>query len=210
MACNATANATTPTAAWLSAFHANPLAGGTNEFADYQGVTGNFTGSTDMVVRWAACKWGIDEDVLRAEAVQESSWRQSQLGDSTTECASSNVQPGALNYWSEPSPCFRSKGLLQASMHSWNGWPYAHTSTAFNADFRGAAQRSCMNGDLLWLRGKGAGGTYGTYPPSDTNTALYGCMGHWFSGGWGDAGFLNYISRLQSILANKGWVGVKC
>ena len=28
-------------------------------------VTGNFTGTTDEIIQWAACKWGIDEDVVR-------------------------------------------------------------------------------------------------------------------------------------------------
>ena len=28
-------------------------------------VTGNFTGTTDMILQWAACKWGIDEDIVR-------------------------------------------------------------------------------------------------------------------------------------------------
>ena len=46
-------------------------------------VTGNFTGTTDEILQWGACKWGLDEDVTRARAVQESWWRQSQLGDKT-------------------------------------------------------------------------------------------------------------------------------
>jgi hypothetical protein len=35
-------------------------------------VTGNFTGTTTEIIQWAACKWGIDEDTIRADAVQES------------------------------------------------------------------------------------------------------------------------------------------
>jgi autotransporter family porin len=204
---NTTANHTTPSSSWLSDFHTVPISGcpGTAECAGYQTVTGNFTGSTDMIIRWAACKWGIDENVLRAEAMEESSWNQSELGDSDTTCHSLNVMPTAMNYWSEASPCKPSKGLLQEKMLYWNGWPYSLSSTAFNADFRGAAQRSCMNGDVAWLVGTGSGNSYGTYPPTDTNTALYGCMGHWYSGSWGDAGFLNYISTLQSILSSQGW-----
>jgi hypothetical protein len=120
------------------------------------------------------------------------------------------VAPGALNYWSEPAPCKPSKGLLQERMKYWTGYPYSVTSTSFNADFRAAAQRSCMNGDLKWLDGTGAGSSYGAYPATDTQTALYGCMGHWFSGSWGDSGFINYISTLKSLLANKAWVGLHC
>ena len=44
-------------------------------------VTGNFTGTTTEIFQWAACKWGIDEDTIRAAAVQESSWRMSMVGD---------------------------------------------------------------------------------------------------------------------------------
>src|SRR5262249_24548237 len=35
-------------------------------------VTGNFTGTTDEILQWVACKWGIDEDIVRAQAVRES------------------------------------------------------------------------------------------------------------------------------------------
>ena len=39
-------------------------------------VTGNFTGTTDEIIQWAACKWGIDEDIVRAQAAKESYWIQ--------------------------------------------------------------------------------------------------------------------------------------
>jgi len=206
---NATANQTTPTAAWLVALHADPASDCANGpaqcLADYANVTGAFAASTDMILRWAACKWGIDEDVVRAEAWEESSWNQSLEADSDTTCHSLSVMPGALNYWMEASPCKPSKGILQEKMLYWNSWPYALSSTPLNADYRMAAQRSCMNGDIPWLVGMGAGGAYGTYPPGDTNTALYGCMGHWFSGGWGDAGAVMYVTNLMSILASMPW-----
>ena len=40
--------------------------------------------STDELIQWAAHKWGIPEDWLRAEFVQESYWNQWQLGDETS------------------------------------------------------------------------------------------------------------------------------
>src|SRR5262249_27484398 len=48
-------------------------------------VTGNFTGTTDEILQWAACKWGIDPDLVRAQAEQESNWRQSMRGDWTSD-----------------------------------------------------------------------------------------------------------------------------
>ena len=44
-------------------------------------IDGNFTGTTDEIIQWASCKWGIDDDLTRARAVQESSWQQSKVGD---------------------------------------------------------------------------------------------------------------------------------
>ena len=34
-------------------------------------VSGNFVGSTDEIIQWAAWKWGVDEDVIRSVAVTE-------------------------------------------------------------------------------------------------------------------------------------------
>ena len=56
-------------------------------------VTGNYTGTTDQIIRWAACKWGIDEDLIRAVAVQESSWNMSTHGDT---CGSSDASIGSF------------------------------------------------------------------------------------------------------------------
>ena len=41
--------------------------------ADWSGfnlVDGDFAGTTDQLIQWAACKWGIDEDIVRAPADQ--------------------------------------------------------------------------------------------------------------------------------------------
>ena len=40
-------------------------------------VDGQFTGTTDEIFQWAACKWGLPDNVLRAQAVRESMWFQS-------------------------------------------------------------------------------------------------------------------------------------
>src|SRR5690242_1242470 len=48
-------------------------------------VDGNFTGTTDEILQWAACKWGIDEDIVRAQAAKESWWEQTVKGDFGTD-----------------------------------------------------------------------------------------------------------------------------
>src|SRR5262245_9938478 len=34
-------------------------------------VDGQYAGTTEMIIRWAACKWGMDEDMIRAQATTE-------------------------------------------------------------------------------------------------------------------------------------------
>ena len=48
-------------------------------------VDGNYTGTTDEILQWVACKWGIDPDVVRAQAAKESYWTMSTKGDYTTD-----------------------------------------------------------------------------------------------------------------------------
>src|ERR1700712_1966402 len=39
-------------------------------------ISGNFTGTTDEILQWAAAKWGMPDDVLRGIAVVSSQWYQ--------------------------------------------------------------------------------------------------------------------------------------
>ena len=39
-------------------------------------VDGQFTGTTDEILQWAACKWGLPDNLIRADAVEESTWFQ--------------------------------------------------------------------------------------------------------------------------------------
>ena len=39
-------------------------------------VDGQFTGRTDEIFQWAACKWGLPDNLIRAVAVEESTWFQ--------------------------------------------------------------------------------------------------------------------------------------
>ena len=39
-------------------------------------MDGQFTGTTDEIFQWAACKWGLPDNLVRAIAVRESTWYQ--------------------------------------------------------------------------------------------------------------------------------------
>lgn len=149
---------------------------GTKPNPRYNRVTGNFQGTTDEILQWGACKWGIDEDYVRAQAIVESYWHQNALGDNG-----------------------ESYGLLQVRRPYW-GWafPGAEFSSAYNVDSALAARRACFEGDDTWLNTVERGRDYAAGD-------IAGCMGMWFSGRWYTQPATQYISAWQSALNQHVW-----
>jgi hypothetical protein len=143
--------------------------------SDFANVDGNYSGSTDDLIRITACKWGIDEDYIRAQAEIESGWHQ--------DCAAANGgtgcnEGGDLN---NPDGCtptsitgdvitpitpsgtfcelqgfggvaatsqYASWSMLQSKVYyEWFTWPMMEESTPFGLDYRFAEMRGCVNGD---------------------------------------------------------------
>ncbi|MBA2575190.1 MAG: hypothetical protein H0V05_00860 [Euzebyaceae bacterium] len=151
-------------------------------------VTGNFTGTTDEIIQWGACKWGFDEDNVRAVAVGESNWHMSQLGDDRDD--PDDCAPGYS------APCPTSFGIMQVKWTAHPGThPLSELSTAFNVDYALAVRRGCFEGYETWL------GDYGDYRAGDE----WGCIGRWYSGRWHDADGDGYISRRRADLADRAW-----
>ncbi|MDQ4038510.1 MAG: hypothetical protein M3313_09215, partial [Actinomycetota bacterium] len=101
--------------------------------AAYRGrVDGNFTGTTDEIIQWASCKWGFPTDLNRAQAVTETTWVQSFIGDAG-----------------------QSFGLYQMKRTVWGGHPNSEVSTAFVADWAMGLRRACYDGAMWYpqLRG---------------------------------------------------------
>ena len=128
---NAKANATRPSGS-------APYGMGSwfNDVADgpaYRGrIDGNFTGTTDEIIQWASCKWGFPTDLDRAEAVSETTWQQSFVGD------------GGESF-----------GLYQMRRGVWAGYPNSANSTAFNADWAMGLRRACYDGVMWYSELKG-------------------------------------------------------
>src|SRR5579883_1682524 len=156
---NAAFNAIEPTSAQLAAY----AAGGyndtyVNDYTQYERVDGKYTGSTDMIMRWAACKYGIDENVVRAQGWVESGWLQGAAGDPhSAESTCVNGSFDALynttidepdgSVVSYPGGCYQSWSIWQTKVYyEWMTWPEIMQSTAFAADYRFADTRACMDG----------------------------------------------------------------
>ncbi|MGC1679704.1 MAG: hypothetical protein WA740_19400 [Candidatus Binataceae bacterium] len=201
---NALANQTEPDRAALAEFYARPVKGTFVPASDFSRVDGHFSGSTDQILRWGACKWGVDEDVVRAEAVAESHWHQNGTGDRSSDMALCPPGLGFAGAWNGQT-CMQSYGILQMKYKSFGGWPLSKDSTAFNVDFRLAYQRACMNGDIDYLPRRVPPAGYPIYPHGSPDQMLWGCMGDWFSGSWFDPGALRYITEVKSDQAARVW-----
>jgi hypothetical protein len=141
-------------------------------------VSGNFRGTTDEIIQWAAWKWGINADVLRAVATRESGWREGFVGDNR-----------------------QSFGLMQVKVTAFRGtWPLARESTAFNVDFYGAVFRDYYDGEATWLDNVSGNGR--AYRAGD----FWGSVGAWFSGRWHNGAARRYISAVRGELATKPWL----
>ena len=161
-------------------------------------VTGNYSGTTDEILQWAACKWGIDEDIARAQAAKESYWDQQNVGDFQSTPA--NCLPGhPIGADGQAGLCPASGGLMSIRYQYYGASvPDSLQSTAYNLDYAYAFWRACYTGQFTWLN---TVERVGTYAAGDA----WGCLGVWFSGRWHTAAANGYIAAVQQWEAERIW-----
>lgn len=173
---NATANKTVPTASELAEFHSIK---NNNPYVKY--VTGQFTGTTDEILQWVALKWGINVEMVRASAVNESYWKQDAHGDI-----------GSGESW----------GILQVKQSVHLGtYPLSLKATAFNADYWGAMMRYYYDGLATWLNQTCCFSGV-RYEAGD----IYGAFGAWYTGRWHTEAAERYITSLKRRMAERPWL----
>ena len=158
--------------------------------------------STDDLIQWAAHKWGIPENVMRAQTSFESLWFQNWGGDLSTV--------SHADYWRYPAQfresdwrVWQSIGIAQikwvpGSSLGVGTEPLRWLSTAFNVDYLGATIRYYYDGRCRWCK------------PG------YRSKQPWLSiGGWNrPQPWLNgrqwfYIGKVKSDLAHRAWLNFK-
>jgi hypothetical protein len=200
---NATYNHTMPSASFLTNFKTTVAGGEGGAPGSYlQRADGQFTGSTDAVLKWASCKWGFDENVTRATAVNESHWIQPAVGDVSSGISLGIVQVKSKDY---PSTC-EAVATTQNTANVTDPNCYSYLSTAFDVDYKLAQQRACFEGAVSYLTERSPTAGYPTYPNGTPDQMMWGCVGWWYSGSWYDAGAINYISQVQAYLAAQTWL----
>jgi hypothetical protein len=189
-------------------------------------VDGQFAGTTDEIFQWAACKWGLSDDLLRAMAVRESTWFQFEAypanrcvtyygcgdffggRDDASKVYCDGLAAFGYDYQADygDGMCpktFSIVGEMDWWAPEWGfDWPGNQNGTfPFNRDSTAFAV------DYLSasLRGCYEGWQWelgGSYGPGD----LWGCVGAWYSGGWHDAAADGYISRVKAEIAAHRWL----
>jgi hypothetical protein len=200
----------------------------------FRKITGQYTGSTWNIFRLAACKYGIDEDAVRAQATSENgSWVQWHSGGdrrtTLSECRNRDVN--LFGYICE-NCCYQSWGDFQTKVfYATMTWPMMEYSTTFSAEFRFASQRACMNGDQApyfasadhlpntysadvsaYLSNPGGVSPHNFLnpitgkPATNQDWMLFGCLSSHFSGGWMDAAAQSYLNTLLTHWRKHDWI----
>jgi len=184
-----------PGNAEADATQGGPLAGATGLL---QRVDGAFAGTTEQVLRWASCKWGIDEDVVKAQVVVQSGWRADLLGDWGTD--PSRCPPGhEFGVDGREGSCPESYGLMQVRFpYHQIAFPGALTSSALGLDYAFAQWRDCYQGSMPWLDSLQHGSPYATGD-------VWGCVGVWYSGQWHTPAADGYIAKVKAALSARAW-----
>lgn len=172
------------------------------------GLDGLTNPSTDDLIQWASYKWGIPTDWVRADAVQETHWRQVDPGDIITLNKASDYTLYPVEARLSGATCSsscrvgRSNGLMQVSWtapgepgSSFPGVnPLYQQSTAFNTDYYGMSIRYFYDGHCTWCS---SGYTAGQQ---------WASIGAWYQPNpWQNSGAVNYESSVQTHLANTDW-----
>ena len=171
---NYAANHTVPSATQLAEWRAG------SSMPNSYLVDGRFKGTTDEIIQWAAYKWGLPVEAMRAVAALETWWEQDHVGD--------NGDSFGLYQQRRPYHCSGECTIVKES-------------TAFDADYYGAIIRSYYEGKETWLNTVSSENG-APYAAGD----FWGSVGAWCSGRWHDARAEEYVAAAKRYLASKPWL----
>jgi hypothetical protein len=192
-------------------------------------VDGQFTGTTDEIFQWAACKWGLPDNLLRAIAVNESTWYQyltypsgravPKYGSGDVFSAASAASRAYCRFVARfgydyqrdlgSGICpqtFSIVGLKSWQDPAWGRWPDNQNGAfPFNRDSTAFAV-DYLAGHLRgcyegWQFWLEGSGT-GNYAAGD----LWGCVGTWYAGAWYTGEAKSYIARVRQFLHSRRWL----
>jgi len=192
-------------------------------------VTGHYTGTTDEIFQWGACKWGIADNVIRAIAVRESTWYQYEVYPSgrcvtdwgcgdfiDTATPATRTYCTAISRFGHDYQADYGSGLCPetfsiAGVMSWENPSWGRMKDNQNGTFPFNRNSTAFAVDYLSadLRGCLEGWEPwldGTGPVAYHAGDLWGCVGSWYAGEWRTTRAMGYVHRVRRELRNHTWL----
>jgi hypothetical protein len=190
-------------------------------------VDGQFAGTTDEIFQWAACKWGLPDNVIRAQAVRESTWFQYEVypsgrpvnlwgsgdyfpaptADSKVYC--DGIARFGRDYQQDYGNGLCPKTFSILGIMSWQAPSWTPMTDNQNGTFPFNRNSTAFAADYLAGNIRGCYEGWEKWLSSSGNYAagdLWGCVGAWYSGDWHSTAANGYISRVQTELNNRTWL----
>jgi hypothetical protein len=203
---NAAANDYVPSAGELEAFHNTAaLFSPLSRYVD--GLDGLSNPSTDELIQWAAAKWGVPTEWVRAQMTVESRWYQNHAGDKRTMGEAEYLEYPPQFRVSAPG-CATACEAYETTSIAGIKWtppalgnidpgtePLRWKSTAFAIDDYASHLRYFFDGLCGWCK------------PNYHAGEEWASVGAWFSPGpeWNNSGAQSYVARVQSYLSTRPW-----
>lgn len=192
-------------------------------------VTGHHTGTTDENIQWAACKWGLADNLVRAVANAESTWYQKDLyptGACVEKRGCGDLFPKATpaskdfcnglkvhgydyqrDYGTDRCPkTFSIIGVMSYQDPAWGQVPENQNGTfPFNRDSTAFA----LDYYGAFMRGCLEGWAWwlsGKDAAADGTERLDGCTGAWFAGAWQTKPAQAYVVTVHKFMAEQPWL----
>ena len=190
-------------------------------------VSGQHTGTTDENIQWAACKWGISDNLLRAMAAAESTWfhglrepdgscvEKRGCGDMVEQATTASRQfceelsrfgyDYARDYREGVCPkTFSIIGVMAWQDPSWGRMPDNQNGTfPFSRDSTAFA----LDYAAAQLRGCMEGWvTWLSERDGFRRGDIWGCVGFWYGGDWNTPATREYAARVKSLMDDRFWL----
>jgi hypothetical protein len=212
-----------------AAFAARPLARDGNYDRRWDSwllrrVDGQFTGTTDEIFQWAACKWGLADNVLRGIAVDESTWyqyltypsgrcvRNYGCGDmistataATTTYCNAVATVGGYDYQKDFGAGICPETWSIVGIKSWQAPSWGVMPGNQNGTFPFNRNSTSFAVDYVASQLRGCYEGWERWL-TKTRGDIWGCVGAWYSGDWHTGDASAYISRVQREIANHTWL----
>ncbi len=190
-------------------------------------VNGQHTGTTDENIQWAACKWGISDNVLRAMAAAESTWFQGLraaddscvqkrgCGDMVqTSTAASRTFCEELNRFGYDYARDYGKGVCPKTFSiigvmAWQDPRWGPMLANQNGTFPFSRDSTAFALDYAAAHLRGCMEGWVTWLSNRDGFRrgdLWGCVGVWYGGDWKIPGARQYAARVKALLDDRLWL----